>query len=208
MSHLACADDAARPETGQQRARFAELVAAVRGAGFAPRWVHLDNSAGLARGATPGSDAVRSGIWLYGIDPTLEGGHALEPVMSLFARVAHAKTVPAGTAIGYGGDFRAPERARILTLAIGYADGLPRAAGGRVDVGVRGRRARLVGRVSCDLATAVAPADDPTQAGDVALVFGRSEGLAIPVDELARAAGTISYEILVRIGPRVPRLAT
>ncbi len=208
MSHLACADDAARPETARQRAVFTELVAAVRGAGFAPRWVHLDNSAGLARGATPGTDAVRPGIWLYGIDPTLEGGHALEPVMSLFARVAHAKTVAAGTPIGYGGDFRAPERARILTLAIGYADGLPRAAGGRVDVGVRGRRARLIGRVSCDLATALVPADDPTQAGDTALVFGRSAGFAIPVDELARAAGTISYEILVRIGPRVPRLAT
>ena len=208
MSHLACADDAARPETARQRARFAELVAAVRAAGFAPRWVHLDNSAGLARGATPGTDAVRPGIWLYGIDPTLEGGHALEPVMSLFARVAHAKTVPADTPIGYGGDYRTSERARILTLALGYADGLPRAAGGRVDVGVRGRRARLVGRVSCDLAMAVVPADDPTRAGDVALVFGRAQGLEIPVDELARAAGTISYEILVRIGPRVPRLAT
>jgi len=208
MSHLACADDATRPETARQRARFAELVAAVRANGFAPRWVHLDNSAGLARGATPGTDAVRPGIWLYGIDPTLEGGHALEPVMSLFARVAHAKTVAAGTPIGYGGDWRAPERARIATLALGYADGLPRAAGGKVDVGLRGRRARLVGRISCDLATVALPGDDPTQAGDVALVFGRGEGLEISVDELARAVGTISYEILVRIGPRVPRLPT
>ena len=208
MSHLACADDAASPETARQRARFAELVGAVRAGGFAPSWVHLDNSAGLARGATPGSDAVRPGISLYGIDPTLEGGHALEPVMSLFARVAHAKTVAAGTPIGYGGDWRAPERSRVATLALGYADGLPRAASGKIDVGLRGRRARVVGRISCDLAMAALPADAQTAAGDVALVFGRGEGMEIPVHELARAVGTISYEILVRIGPRVPRLPT
>ena len=209
MSHLACADDAGSAETARQRALFAELVAKVRGAGFTPDWVHLDNSAGIARGCTPESDAVRPGIWLYGVDPTLEGGHALEPVMSLCARVVHAKTVAAGTPIGYAAAFRAPERLRILTLAVGYADGLPRAAGGgRVSVGVAGRRAPVVGRVSCDLTTVAVPPDDATRPGDVALVFGRRGGLAVPVEELARAVGTISYEILVRIGPRVPRIAT
>ena len=208
MSHLACADDAASPETARQRALFGELLARVRESGFAPDWVHLDNSAGIARGPTPECDAVRPGIALYGVDPTLEGGHALEPVMSLCARVVHAKTVEAGTPIGYAGAYRAPERMRILTLAVGYADGLPRAAGGRVEVGVGGRRAALVGRVSCDLATVAAPAGDRTAVGDVALVFGRRAGLEVPVEELARAVGTISYEVLVRIGPRVPRLAT
>ncbi|MFI5314363.1 MAG: alanine racemase [Myxococcota bacterium] len=208
MSHLACADDAASPQTERQRTLFGELVAQVRAAGFAPAWIHMDNSAGIARGTTRGTDAVRPGISLYGVDPTLEGGHALEPVMSLCARVAHAKTVEAGTPIGYAGAFRAAERTRILTLAIGYADGLPRAAGNRVSVGVRGRRAPLVGRVSCDLATAALPADDASAPGDAALIFGRRDGLEVPVEELARAVGTISYEVLVRIGPRVPRLAT
>jgi alanine racemase len=168
----------------------------------------MDNSAGVARGTTDGCNAIRPGIALYGVDPTLEGGHAGEPVMSLCARVVHAKTVAAGTPIGYAGAFRAPERTRILTLAIGYADGLPRAAGGRVAVGVRGRRAPLVGRVSCDLATVALPPDDPSAAGDVALVFGRRDGLEVPVEDLARAVGTISYEVLARVGPRVPRLAT
>jgi alanine racemase len=128
--------------------------------------------------------------------------------MSLCARVVHAKTVEAGTPIGYAGAYRAPERSRVLTLAVGYADGLPRAAGGRVEVGVGSRRAPVVGRVSCDLTTVAVPADDRTAAGDVALVFGRRAGLEVPVEELARAVGTISYEVLVRIGPRVPRLAT
>jgi alanine racemase len=208
MSHLACADDAAAPETARQRKLFRDLVARVRAAGIAPEWTHMDNSAGIVRGVTPGCDAVRPGIALYGIDPTLEGGHPLEPVMSLCARVVHAKTIEAGTPIGYAGAFVASERTRILTLALGYADGLPRAAGGKIAVGVSGRRAPLVGRVSCDLATVAAPADDRTAPGDVALVFGRRDGLEVPVEELARAVGTISYEVLVRIGPRVPRLAT
>jgi alanine racemase len=208
MSHLACADDAASAETERQRRLFATLVTRLRAAGFAPEWVHMDNSAGIARGTTPDTNAVRPGISLFGVDPTLEGGFPLDPVMSLCARVVHAKTVAAGTPIGYAGAFRAAERTRILTLAIGYADGLPRAAGSHVSVGVRGRRAPLVGRVSCDLATVAVPADDPSAPGDVALVFGRRDGLAVPVEELARAVGTISYEVLVRIGPRVPRLGT
>jgi alanine racemase len=208
MSHLARADDASAPDTARQRAEFTELAARVRAAGHSPRWLHLDNSAGIARGATPGTNAIRPGIWLYGIDPTLEGGHALEPVMSLCARVCHAKTIEAGTSIGYGGDFRASARTRLLTLPIGYADGLPRSAGGKVDVAVRGVRARLVGRVSCDLVTIALPEGNPSGVGDVALLFGRRDGFALPVEELAHAVGTISYEILVRIGPRVPRVAT
>lgn len=208
MSHLACADDAASPETARQRALFAELVARVRASGVTPQWVHIDNSAGIVRGGAPGCNAVRPGIALYGVDPTLEGGHPFEPVMSLCARIVHAKNVAAGTPIGYAGEFRAEGPTRILTLALGYADGLPRAAGGRASVGVSGRRAPLVGRVSCDLATVAVPPDDPAAPGDVALVFGRRAGLEVPVAELARAVGTISYEVLVRIGPRVPRIPT
>jgi alanine racemase len=208
MSHLAEADDALALATERQRTSFAELVARVRAAGFAPGWIHLDNSAGTARGASPGTNAVRPGLWLWGAEPMLAGGNALEPVMSLFARVCHTKTVRAGTKIGYGGDFVARETSRILTLAIGYADGLPRAVGGKIEVGWRGRRVPLVGRVSCDLATAAVPGDEPIEPGDAILIFGRSGRLSIPVEEVARAAGTISYEILARIGPRVPRIAT
>jgi alanine racemase len=206
MSHLAEADDADAPATERQRADFAELVSRVRAAGFAPDWIHLDNSAGIARGATPGTNAVRPGLWLWGAEPMLAGENALEPVMSLFARVCHAKVVRAGARIGYGGDFVVRETSRILTLSIGYADGLPRAAGGKIEVGWRGRRVPLVGRVSCDLATAAVPGDERVEPGDAVLIFGRSGALAIPVEELARATGTISYEILARIGPRVPRV--
>ena len=208
MSHLAEADNLEAKATERQRALFAELVARVRAAGFAPDWIHVDNSAGIARGVTPGTNAVRPGLWLWGAEPMLAGGHALEPVMSLFARVCHAKVVGKGTKVGYGGDFVTRETSRILTLAIGYADGLPRAVGGKIDVGWRGRRVPLVGRVSCDLATVAVPGDERVEPGDPVLIFGRSGALAIPVEEVARAAGTISYEVLARIGPRVPRIAT
>jgi alanine racemase len=205
-THLAEADDPRSPVTAQQRARFAELVAVLRGAGFSPSWIHVDNSAGIARGCTPETNAARPGISLWGIDPTREGGHALEPVMSLWTRVCHVKTVAPGTRIGYGGEHVARETERIATLALGYADGLPRAVGGKIEVGWRGKRLPLVGRVSCDLVTAAAPGDAPIEPGEPVLVFGRSPGLDLPVEEVARAAGTIAYEILVRIGPRVPRV--
>ena len=205
MSHLACADDAASPGDRARSARvFAELVAAVRGARASRRaGVHLDNSAGLARGATAGSDAVRPGIWLYGIDPTLEGGHALEPVMSLFARVAHAKTVAAGTPIGYGGDFRA-RRARAHPDPRASATPTGSARRGRPgDVGVRGRRARA-GRPGLvrPRHRGRARRTIRPQAGDVALVFGRARRLRDPRRRSSRArVGTISYEILVRDRP-------
>ena len=123
MSHLAEADDPSSSVTERQRKLFGELLAQVRDAGFEPEWTHLDNSAGIVRGATPGTTAVRPGLALFGADPTLEGGHALEPVMTLCSRVCQAKDVPAGTRIGYGGTYQTQAATRILTLPIGYADG-------------------------------------------------------------------------------------
>jgi alanine racemase len=195
-----------RRTTERQRADFAGCTRACAPAS------RPNGSTSTTRGhrarSDPDTNAVRPGFWLWGAEPMLSGGHALEPVRSLFARVCHAKVVGPGTRIGYGGDFVARETSRILTLAIGYADGLPRAVGGKIDVGWRGQRVPLVGRVSCDLATAAVPGDERVEAGDAVLIFGKSGALAIPVEETARAAGTISYEILARIGPRVPRIAT
>jgi alanine racemase len=207
MSHLADADDRDAASLRRQRERFAALVAQVRDAGYAPKWIHLDNSAGLIHGPTPDTSAVRVGLMLYGADPTLEGGHSLDPVMSLCTRAIHAKTVQKGTRVGYGGIFVGQEPTRILTLPVGYADGLPRAAGGAFSVGLRGRRVPLVGRVSMDLATVDAGPAFEGGVGEEILIFGRKKELVIPVEELAAAVGTIAYEILVAVGPRVERVA-
>jgi alanine racemase len=205
MSHLAEADDASSARTGVQRALLDRALERVRGAGFAPRWLHVDNSAGIARGCWPAATAARPGIALYGASPTRERGEPLEPVMSLFARVCHAKDVPAGARVGYGGTWIAREPARVLTLAIGYADGFPRAAAAHRVV-LRGRPLPLVGRVSCDLICALAAPGSRDEVGAPALIFGRDAALTVPVDALADAAGTISYEVLTRIGARIPRI--
>ena len=205
-THLAEADDATSAATEAQRRRFSEVVGSVRASGFEPRWVHADNSAGVVHGPTPEANAVRPGLVLYGPDPTLEGGHGLEPVMSVVTRVLHAKDLPAGSRIGYGGTYVTPRRTRILTIPFGYADGLPRDAGGRFSAGIRGRRVPLAGRVSMDLATLDAGPDSKLDVGEEVLLFGRRADLTIPVDELAAACGTLAYEILVRVGARVPRV--
>ena len=204
MTHLAQADDAGSPETGRQRRRLGEAVASLRAAGLEPRRIHCDNSAGVARGCWPGATAVRPGIALYGAQPALDRDLPLEPAMSLRARVCHAKTVPAGAAVGYGGDYRAARPTRIVSVALGYADGFPRSAAG-FRLGAGGARLPLAGRVSCDLVCAEADGAN-VEVGDALLVFGRDAGGSIPVEELADAAGTISYEILVRVGARIPRV--
>jgi len=205
MSHLADADDADSPRTREQRDRMGDALAEIRSAGHEPAWIHIDNSAGIARGCWAQATAARPGIALYGGAATRERREPLEPVMSLFARVCHAKDVAAGTRVGYGGTWVAAAPARVLTLSLGYADGFPRAAGSH-RIALRGERLELAGRVSCDLICALAGRASEGEVGEAALIFGRQGELRIPVDELADAAGTISYEILTRIGPRIPRI--
>jgi alanine racemase len=204
-SHLADAENPASPSLARQRDRFRDLLARVHASGLRPSWIHMDSSAGILHGPTPGTTAVRPGVALYGVDPTGSGA-SLAPVMSLLTRVLRAADVPAGTPVGYGGDYVTPCATRILTLPIGYADGLPRAAGGRFSAGVGGVRAPLVGRVSMDLASIDAGPGAAAREGDRVLLFGSDSGMTIRVEELGRATGTIAYEILVRIGPRVPRV--
>ncbi|MFQ5513690.1 MAG: alanine racemase [Myxococcota bacterium] len=206
MSHLAEADDPASASPLRQRKRFAELVACGADRGLRPEWIHMDGSAGLIHGPTPGTTAVRIGLLLYGADPTLDGGHGLEPVMTLCTRVLHRREVPKGARIGYGATFTTERTTRLLCLPIGYADGLPRAAGGRFRVGWGQKRLPLVGRVSMDLAIADAGPDSTIQPGEEILIFGRKGDVEIRVEELAAAVGTIAYEILAGVGPRVPRV--
>jgi alanine racemase len=206
MSHHAEADDPDSPIPGLQRRRFAGLVGAARARGLRPEWVHLDNSPGVVHGPTEGTTAIRPGLLLYGADPTREGSARLEPVMTLVSRPIHAKDVPVGTRVGYGGKHVTSTPTRILTLPLGYADGLPRNAGGRISVGLRGARVPVVGRVSMDLITVDAGPDSDAGLDDELLLFGRRDGFEIRVEDQAEALGTIAYELLSRLAPRVPRV--
>jgi alanine racemase len=161
----------------------------------------------LAAAMPPEVNAVRPGLLLYGVQPSLEraGVARLEPVMSLRTRVANVRHVRRGDPVGYGATFRAKQRGRIATLPIGYADGVPWSVGNRGTVLLRGRRLRIVGRVSMDLLT-LDVGELPVEIGDRVLLFGRADSERLPVEQLAEAAGTIPYELLVRVGHRVPRV--
>jgi alanine racemase len=168
-----------------------------------PPLIHAANSAAALRGHTYAADLVRPGIFLYG---GKAGAAAPEPrpVAALRARVLAVRRVSAGESVGYGATWRAPQPITVATLGVGYGDGLPRAAelndGVPRRVELRGRAVPLVGRVTMDMCM-VAVDEGNVAVGDVATVFG---GL-VSLDEQARGAGTISYELLTGLGARLPR---
>jgi alanine racemase len=207
-THLARADEEDLEPSLHQLRLFSEVLASLEARGTDPGQVHVANSAGLL--ATPELadalpaqvKAVRPGLMLYGVHPAphLRDRAALAPVMTVRSRVANVRHARRGDAVGYGGTFRVTRRGRIATLPIGYADGIPWSLGNRGSVLLRGRRVPIAGRISMDLVT-IFVGDDPVEIGDPVIFFG--EGL--PVEEVAETAGTISYELLVGIGGRVPR---
>lgn len=168
-----------------------------------PPLVHAANSAAALCGRAYAADLVRPGIFLYG---GLAGAHAPapRPVASLRARVLAVRRVPAGETVSYGAAWKADRPTVVATLGVGYADGLPRAAeraGGPPRlVELRGRSVPIIGRVTMDMCM-VAVEDGEVAVGDVATLFGG----AVSLDTQARAAGTISYELLTSLGPRLPR---
>ena len=217
-THLARADEPDPAPSLEQLRRFEALLAAARKRGIAPRRVHVANSAGLLAQADLASamptavNAVRPGLMLYGAGPAvhLRERAALRPVMSLRSEIVAIREVAAGEPVGYGASWRASQPTRIATLPLGYADGVPWSLGSRGSALVGGRRVPFAGRVSMDFVT-LDLGSTPAQVGDPVVLFGREPGesgsLLLPVEELAEAAQTLSYELLVRVGARVPRIS-
>ena len=192
-THFANADDASDPLTQQQIERFHALSAQIR----APK-THLANSAATIRGLIEG-DYVRVGITLFGGEVVSE---RLEPVLRWRTEIARLKDLPPGHGIGYGTTFHTARPSRIATLPVGYADGYDRKYSNNAEVLVRGRRAPVVGRVSMDLVTIDVTDIPEARFGDEVILLGND----ISVEELAKRAGTISYEVFCRITKRVPRV--
>ncbi len=156
-------------------------------------------------------DLVRPGISVYGLSPGPAVGTSaslgLRPAMRLRARVALTKQVPAGTGVGYGHRHVTSGETTLALVPLGYADGIPRAASGVGEIMVGGRRRVIVGAVSMDQVV-VEVGEDMVAAGDEAVVFGPGDDGEPTADEWAQALGTIGYEVVTRIGPRVPRVYT
>lgn len=214
MTHLAAADDAScKPLTLEQLRRFDEAVGAFRERGYRPTHLHLANSAGVFGHRESWGNMVRPGGVLYGlwrdVLPLTVSDPRLVPVMSLYSRIIMLKWVPPGETIGYGCTFEASRRSLIATLPVGYHDGYMRGFSNRAHVIVRGVYAPVVGRISMDLTLI-----DVTDVLGVALhdevtLLGwdhRNPELRIRAEDLARIAGTLSYEVTCGVGDRVPRI--
>lgn len=207
-SHLATADAVDPTTTGEQFTRFAKLVDTLQRQGLRPPLVHLANSAATLTFPDTHFDLVRIGLAQYGLYPGshLQGVVALRPALALNAKIIFVKTVPPGTGVSYGHTFRTARRTRLATVSIGYGDGISRALSNRIDFLVRGRRARQVGTITMDQClidiTDVPEASD----GDVVTLLGQDGEERISIAEWAARLGTIPYEILTALSPRLPRI--
>lgn len=204
FTHFHSADtDAASVSTQMQR-----FESAVKALGGRPMMAHAANSAGVFRleksGARP-LDLVRPGIFLYGGSPGA-GLPRPEPVSAVRARIVSLRQVPAGETVSYGAAWRAVRLSTVATLGVGYADGLARAAEGKASVLLKGTRCPIVGRVTMDLTMVDVTDIAGVGLGDVATVWGSDGAGAITLDECAGWSGTISYELLVRLGSRLERV--
>ena len=200
FTHLFAADDA--PET--VRRQFERFEHAIGTLPTRPGLVHVQNSAGSWR-LDRDFDLARPGIFLYGgrCGADLPAPIAVAQVR---ARVVSIRTLPVGESVSYGGDWIAPSETKIATLGIGYADGVLRSVQGEAEVLIGGCRYQVVGRVTMDFIMANLGATNTTvNTGDVATIIGEDGGDEITVDEFARWAGTISYEVLTGLGPRLHR---
>ena len=216
FTHLAVADDPARPETGEQLERFRAAVATARAAGLRPALRHAANSPGLLSAAGLGRpedmllDMVRVGVSIYGLSPFAGRTPAqlgLVPAMTLRSTVAAVKEVPAGQGVSYGLGYVTDRPTTLALVPLGYADGVPRTGTGG-PVRIAGRTYPEVGRVAMDqivvdLGEPGLAAPEHGLLGAEAVLFGAGENPS--ADAWAAAAGTINYEIVTRVSPRVPR---
>ncbi|MEP7200343.1 MAG: alanine racemase [Chloroflexota bacterium] len=207
FTHFASADDADLAFTQQQAERFARTVDELARANIPIMLRHAANSAGTLASDQFHFDLVRAGIAMYGVCPAehLSLRDQLRPALSLKSRVALVRAVSAGTSIGYGRTFVSKRAIGVALVSIGYADGVRRALSNRGEVLIRGKRARILGRVSMD--QIVVRADEVgAQEGDEVTLIGTQGDEQISAAEVAGWADTIPYEVLTGIGARVPRV--
>jgi alanine racemase len=205
FTHLATADEPDTSAAREQLARFGEVLRALP---EVPRLVHAAASGGVAAfGSVAGCTAIRPGVSLYGLHTArhLESALALRPALEWRSRVHRVAAVPKGTGVSYGLEYRMPRDGRVATVPVGYGDGLPRLLGRRGRVLVAGRALPFAGRVAMDLVMLDVTDVPAAREGDEVVVIGSQGGARQTADDLAMAAGTISYEIVVNIRRRVPR---
>jgi len=204
MSHFACAEEPSHPLNDRQIKLFREVRLLYRGIPAS-----LSNSSGIFLGDTAHCDVVRPGVALYGVNPTPGKPNPMQPVVDLKARVIQVRSVTRKETVGYSATWTARRAVRIAVIAAGYADGLLRASGSTDETPggaaiVAGTRCPIAGRVSMDLSTidVTDVPDGAVRRGDMVTLIGDD----LPLDEVARGAGTIAYEVLTSLGHRYHRM--
>jgi alanine racemase len=208
-SHLAYADAPGHPTILRQAEVFREAVALAEGAGIDPEVRHLANSAATLTAPEHHFDLVRPGLAVYGLSPVPDvagpSAYGLRPAMTLAADLVHVKRVPAGSGVSYGHIYTTDRETTLGLVPLGYADGVPRAGGNVGPVLAAGRSRTVAGRVCMDQLV-LDLGDDDVAVGDEVVLFGPGDDGAPTAQDWAEATGTISYEIVTRVGPRVPRV--
>ena len=203
-SHFACADEPAHPLNAEQIKRFNSALEYMNDENLNPGIRHIANSSAIIGLPEARFDLVRAGLIIYGLSPTNipPKNLSLKPAMELRARLLLVKEIPRGATVGYGATVQVTKETKIGIVTFGYADGLPRSTDGSAYFLHNNLPAHLIGRVSMDQCAIDLGIDSSAKAGDEVTIFGEK----LLVNELAKAAGTISYEIVSGIGSRTPRI--
>jgi alanine racemase len=208
-SHFACADEPGDPSIAAQLTRFREMTAYAEGQGLRPEVRHIANSPATLTLPDAHFDLVRPGIAMYGVSPSPEIGtpadFGLRPVMTLAASLALVKQVPGDHGVSYGHHYTTPGETTLGLVPLGYADGVPRHASSTGPVLVDGKWRTVAGRIAMDQFVVDLGGDRP-EPGAEAVLFGPGDRGEPTAEDWAQAAGTIGYEIVTRIGSRVPRV--
>ena len=211
MTHFAAADEpTCGPLTKDQIQRFERALGAFRAHGHQPAYQHLANSAGIFAQPNAWGNMVRPGGVLYGLWRDIlapaDRDENFQPVMSLHSRITLLKWVPLGETVGYGCTFEASRKTLVATIPIGYDDGYMRALSNRGHAIIRGVYATVIGRISMDLTLIDVTNVPGVQLDDEVILMGQDADLSITAEDLARTAGTLSYEVTCGISERVPRI--
>ncbi len=207
FTHFAGADEPILDGARRQLAAFRAVLQGLEAAGVQPGWRHCANTAAILRLPEAHFDLCRAGIGMYGYVPSLHvPDPGLAPVLSWYTRVAQVRELAPGDAVSYNGTYVAQSRERVATLPVGYADGFPRALTNRGQVLVGGHPAPLRGRVCMDQVIVSLQGEGVVRQGDPVVILGEQGGRAQWAADVADRVGTISYDILCGISPRVPRV--
>lgn len=201
LSHFAASEKPRSPQTKSQLKVFREIVKQLAAAGIKPRYVHMENSFGLANKLFAEGNLARVGLHLYGLEDK-----QLKPVARWTAQVYQVRELKKGDGVGYGPRFRAGKKMRMAVLGVGYGDGYRRAFSNKAEVLLKGKRCRVIGAISMDLTAVDVSAVPSVSTGDRAVLLGHDGRDEITAAELAGHMKSISWEVLTGISPRVPRV--